>query len=586
MPKPSLSPYQHLHTFKLKRQLCDVKIKIEGSFIHAHRVVLAATCPYFKAMFIDTLFQEHSNNEVTIQGLDFETVQNVIDCLYLQDFNIHLDYDNCHNYLEVASFLQITKLKRLCERFFMKNIQASNAVQIYALADSYPDCKSLLKTCQKFIRKNFDYCYTNEFWSRLELDLVLSILKTRDLNTKSEERIFLAGLSWLRADSHPVKKTISKHRAKFAPDIMNCVDLNLISPAFLTAKIQNETIIKQNYFCREMIDDFKLKKMSKPETPQKPRKFQPSFCLLTGGFNPWFTHSERATSISGKTWYFDLNEIDKKDAKVNQLPELHSPRFSHRLVKLLNDDLNILAIGGHDGQNYLSSVERFSWQDKRWHLDIKRMNSKRSCFGAVSINFEYDQRVYIIGGQNENEAIESCEFYSSLRKTWTFFASLKYPRLGLSVSTSPSNRFIYAVGGSSTADSSSYHSYIESYNVHENIWTEILDLKIPRKHCATAVIQNELYVFGGNSEADGDLNSVNIYHISLLENSLELLKETSTAEKRVGSATVVHDDSVIIFGGRGDRSIEVGFDGCFEKCEFRLPDTLVGFSVVSFNETT
>jgi len=582
MPKPSLSPYQHLHTFKLKRQLCDVKIKIQDSFIHAHRVVLAATCPYFKAMFIDTFFQEHGNNEITIQGLDFETVQNVIDCLYLQDFSINLDYDNCQNYLEAASFLQIAQIKRLCERFFMKNIDASNAVQIYALADSYPDCKNLLKVCHKFIRKNFDYCYINEFWSRLELDLILSILKSRDLDTKSEERIFLAGLSWLRADSHPVKKTISKHRAKFAPEIMECLDLNIISPAFLTAKIQNETIIKQNYICREMINDFKMKKMSKSEMLLEPRKFKPSYCLMTGGFNRRFTYHENSTSISGKTWYVDLNEIQQKDAKVNQVPELHTPRFSHKMVQIYDDDLNILAIGGHDGKNYLSSVERFSWHDKRWHLDIRRMNSKRSCFGASAVNLERDQRIYVVGGQNENGTIESCEFYSSIRKTWTFCASLKYPRLGLSVSNSPNNRFIYAVGGSSSSENSSYLNYIECYNVHENIWTDIHDLKVPRKHCTTAVVQNELYVLGGNSEEEGDMNSVSVYQVSLLKNSLELVRETNTVEKRVGSATVVHDDSVIIFGGRGDRSVEVGFDGYFEKCEFRLPDTLVGFGVVSF----
>ena len=38
--------------------LCDVIITVGGRKIHAHKVVLAATCPYFEKMFTGGLFSE------------------------------------------------------------------------------------------------------------------------------------------------------------------------------------------------------------------------------------------------------------------------------------------------------------------------------------------------------------------------------------------------------------------------------------------------------------------------------------------------------------------------------------------------
>ncbi len=34
-----------------QNQLCDIVIRVDGQDFKAHRVILAATCPYFKGMF-------------------------------------------------------------------------------------------------------------------------------------------------------------------------------------------------------------------------------------------------------------------------------------------------------------------------------------------------------------------------------------------------------------------------------------------------------------------------------------------------------------------------------------------------------
>lgn len=48
-----------LDELRCSRHLCDIVIKVDGSEFPAHRVVLAATSPYFQAMFTSECVQEY-----------------------------------------------------------------------------------------------------------------------------------------------------------------------------------------------------------------------------------------------------------------------------------------------------------------------------------------------------------------------------------------------------------------------------------------------------------------------------------------------------------------------------------------------
>lgn len=43
--------FKSLHAMRINQQLCDVTLEVNGHAIRAHKVVLAATTPYFWAMF-------------------------------------------------------------------------------------------------------------------------------------------------------------------------------------------------------------------------------------------------------------------------------------------------------------------------------------------------------------------------------------------------------------------------------------------------------------------------------------------------------------------------------------------------------
>ena len=71
--------------------------------IHAHKVVLAASCPYFETMFTGGLFSESHQSEVTIREVDEEAMETLIDFCYTS--SIEVEENNVQDLLVTACFL-------------------------------------------------------------------------------------------------------------------------------------------------------------------------------------------------------------------------------------------------------------------------------------------------------------------------------------------------------------------------------------------------------------------------------------------------------------------------------------------------
>ena len=65
--------FQILNHYRQQNKLCDVILKVENKRFLAHRIVLAATIPYFSLMFSHDMV-EAKQKEITIHGIDSKYV--------------------------------------------------------------------------------------------------------------------------------------------------------------------------------------------------------------------------------------------------------------------------------------------------------------------------------------------------------------------------------------------------------------------------------------------------------------------------------------------------------------------------------
>ena len=91
-------------------ELCDVTISVGQKKIRAHKLVLAASSPYFMSMFRGG-FHESNQSEVTIgrDVVDEEAMETLIDFCYTN--NIEVDKSNMQALIATACYLHMYEIK-------------------------------------------------------------------------------------------------------------------------------------------------------------------------------------------------------------------------------------------------------------------------------------------------------------------------------------------------------------------------------------------------------------------------------------------------------------------------------------------
>lgn len=104
-PKSTLT---ELNLLRRHRELCDVVLNVGNRKIFAHRVILSACSPYFRAMFTGEL-AESRQTEVTIRDIDELAMDLLIDFCYTS--HIVVEEANVQTLLPAACLLQLTEIQ-------------------------------------------------------------------------------------------------------------------------------------------------------------------------------------------------------------------------------------------------------------------------------------------------------------------------------------------------------------------------------------------------------------------------------------------------------------------------------------------
>ena len=195
-------------------------------------------------------------------------------------------------------------------------------------------------------------------------------------------------------------------------------------------------------------------------------------------------------------------------------------------VSTLVVDGKIYAIGGGKGKKYqvgagwvhsgklLPTIEMYDSVTDTW---IRKADMPvPRCSNSTCI---VDGKIYIIGGVAANGKqgrLDSVDIYDPATDTWTEAKSMNHARGGASVSVV--NGKIYVMGGVGWPQipnhPAPFLSSVEVFNPETNHWKEIAEMPTPKAFHTASVINGKIYVIGGGFRGNDRfkyLSTVEVY---------------------------------------------------------------------------
>lgn len=532
------STFNELNLIRKRRELCDVVLNVGSRKIFAHKVILAACSPYFRAMFTGEL-AESRQTEVTIRDVDESAMDILTDFCYTS--YIVVEESNVQTLLPAACLLQMAEIQEVCCEFLKRQLDPSNCLGIRAFADTH-SCRDLLRIADKFTQHNFQDVVEHEEFLLLPINQLIDILCSDELNVRTEEQVYGAAMAW-------VKYNIAERR-QHLPVVLQHVRMPLLSPKFLVGTVGSDLLIKSDETCRDLLDEAKNYLLLPQERPhmQGPRT-RPRKPIRRG---------EVLFAVGGWCSGDAIDNVERYDPQTGEwkmVAKMSKSRCGVG-VAVLNDLL--YAVGGHDGTSYLNSIERYDPQTNQWSAEVAPTSSCRTSVGVAVL----DGYLYAVGGQDGVSCLSHVERYDPNENKWAKVASMMTRRLGVAVAVL--SGYLYAIGGS---DGQCPLNTVERYDPRKNTWTAMAPMSTRRKHLGCAVYNNMIYAVGGRDDCT-ELSSAERYNPAT--NSWSPIVAMSSRRSGVGLA-VVNGQLYAVGGFDGStylKTIEV-FDrdaNCWNQC--------------------
>ena len=339
--------FTRMHQMWEEQKLCDVVLDVGGKEIHAHRLVLAASSNYFYSMFVRDMM-ESRQDRIELKGVDPDAMTMLVNFAY--STNLEITTSNVQSLMTAASLFDFPAVFDATATFLASQLHPTNCIGIRMFAKSHGST-SLIEDSSVYFREHFmDAIRSEEFVNVAAEDLAV-LLDSPLVNVRSEEDVYHAVQLWLEHNPEERKDTLSL--------VLGKVRLPLLSPSFLTQNVEANPYIKKSLECRDLIDEAKnfhlMPDKFRHTTEEKfqPRKSTVGLLFAIGGRG---AVGEPFCSVE----YYDF-----RTNTWHVGPDLKSRR---RHVGVACLDGVLYAVGGHDGDQHLSTVERFDPKHGRWEF--------------------------------------------------------------------------------------------------------------------------------------------------------------------------------------------------------------------------
>ncbi|KAM8975845.1 LOW QUALITY PROTEIN: kelch-like protein 35 [Pelodytes ibericus] len=507
----SVEILQSLNVYRKSGVFTDVVLRIEGHDFPCHRVILSANSSYFRAMFGGN-HKESNLNVVNMQKISASTMSVLLD--YVYGGCITIQEDNVEGILQATDLLHIYRLRDACVKFLEKQLHPCNCVGIMKFADSF-SIASLSEKSKKLMLDGFAEVSCHEEFLELSKEELVEYLTNEQLVVTKEEVVFEAVMRWVNKNKSSRRKALK--------DLLEHVRLPLLDPVYFMEKVEMDKTIQECVECFPLLHEARLYYILGNEANSlraRPRRSTDisEMVVIIGGCDkkgllklpytesyhpksghwtslpivPGYTKSEFAACTLKNNIYISGGHVNSKDAwllntQLNvwvKIAPLNKGRWRHKMASLKGE---IYAVGGFDGTQRLSSVERYNSFGNSWTMVNPLLEAVSSAAIVSCVN-----KLYVISGAIDEYAnTDKVQCFDPEDNQWNYMSPS--PFCQRCINAVELEGTIFVVGG--------MQSTIFSYNPLNDVWTKVANLPEPLESCGLAVCGGNIYILGGSDES-------------------------------------------------------------------------------------
>ncbi len=502
-----------------RTELVDVTLCVQDQKFKCHRNVLAATSPFFRAMFTTDL-TESRQQQVHLHEVDASSVHIVI--MYSYTGKIEITKVNAQNLLAVSSLFQIMPIHKACAKFMETQLDITNCIGIHYFAHIH-NCEELCIKAKEYIEKNFVEVSQGEEFLCLPHDKVAHIITSNELNVEKEENVFEALIRWVKYDE--------EDHADKVGELLPLVRFGLLNSNYITENIASNKLISDCEQCKQLLENIKQFE-NNPETYQGDHTFtvvlrsgmiKPENCLmLIGGvdqskpsincYNPTTREAYYMAGLSedvGRGGYYDIEDPACVVTDDNLIFVAGGNYIYHETFGDSPSDED--SYEDYEDETVRKDFFQYDNDHDTWVIRAPMLFPK-SNFALACV----EGKIYCFGGLTLNQhPTEIIERYDIALNRWNYVGMM--PTTLVDLSTVVHNNQIYILGGRTGVGA---HNVVMRYDPRRTEWASLAGMPTPRFNFGACIVSCEIYVAGGqiyshsshtiNREA---LKSVEIYNI-------------------------------------------------------------------------
>ncbi|BHF85567.1 hypothetical protein SprV_1002873500 [Sparganum proliferum] len=487
-----------LNEIRTSGELKDLTIEVKhGAILNAHRIILAARIPSLRAALSGALGKDNS-------VLKWPTVPpNLANSLikYVYTGQLEVTQTNAMAVVMFAKMMKLSDLENWGVQFMANRVNLENLATTWDFAKSMR-MGSLMKTCINLMQEQFRSLVYTDLFLRLPADTVLTLLRNDHLSVDSEEAVFEAISSWVRAGD---KECDNQRLRLHAPEMLKEVRWCQTTVQFRSRLVGSHPMFQESTSCARFMTQVEQwiynADKDKPPCPFNRRRRPPQaiFFLVFGknkNQNRWSAlrfdpQLEREERIADMDW--------RVDATYSPVGE------------------SIFVVGGSTAQGMFStSVEEFLVAERRWRKRASLAVGRSWHAAAVLTGAGGEALIGVFGGYNRGR-LSSCEVYEVGGERWSKLPDLREKRSATAAACLPGDNRVFVFGGlngpSSPLASVEFCQLRADWReraTSSDFWQPAAPMRTARAGLAATHFRGKIIVAGGYDDEE-DLDVVEMF---------------------------------------------------------------------------